>query len=238
MPTDTTATPLPRPGRPRSLDEAKRREICALVSAGCRIVDAARYVHCAPSTIHRERRLNDEFRAQLRRAEVTAQLQPLRAMQKAVSTHWRAAAWMLERTQPDRFARQSPLAFGPKQARALIDDIVTIINEEILDSSRNDRLKKRVVAAMHYAMRAAWDTHRTNRNLRRAMELSSQKDRAPFLPVGLPESGFVFPPEPKSSPPKTRQTFAPSHPADKSPATAPNLVNYPTFASPPSPKTQ
>ena len=36
-------------GRPRTLDEGKQREVCALLSAGCSLAAAASYVDCAPT---------------------------------------------------------------------------------------------------------------------------------------------------------------------------------------------
>ena len=67
-----------------------------------------------------------EFNDQLRRAEMVAQLSPLRAMQQVASTHWRAAAWMLERAYPKRFARRDPAAFNSRQARKLMKDVLGI----------------------------------------------------------------------------------------------------------------
>jgi hypothetical protein len=40
-------------GRPTLLGEARRREICALVSTGIRRISAARYVGCSRSTLRR-----------------------------------------------------------------------------------------------------------------------------------------------------------------------------------------
>src|SRR3954471_24234235 len=75
-------------GRPRTLDDAKRREICALVAGGCGLREAARYVRCNTGTIRLEAERNPEFDNQLRRSQTYAQLSPLRAMQLAVGTHW------------------------------------------------------------------------------------------------------------------------------------------------------
>lgn len=44
----------------------KRAEVCVLVSAGCGIERAARYVGCNPSTIRREAIRNRDFHEQLR----------------------------------------------------------------------------------------------------------------------------------------------------------------------------
>src|SRR6478609_8737298 len=89
-PASNTAPPekLSSRGRPRALDDAKRREICALIAGGCGLREAARYVRCNINTIRREAERNPDFDERLRRSETYAQLSPLRAMQHAVGTHW------------------------------------------------------------------------------------------------------------------------------------------------------
>ena len=221
-----SATPATsRVGRPRRLDDAKRREICALVSAGCGITGAAQYVHCAPATIHKERKRNPEFRDQLHRAELAAQMNPLCAMQQAVRTHSRAAAWMFERVQPERFGRQRPTVFGHKQLQALVDEITNIIRDEVLHDPTRDRLERRIIAAMRYAMYAAWETSPVGHELRKAMEYFEQKDRnrsasycrfdemdfTPFMPKRHPESTATPTPSHSTAPqPTPKPVSAPS----------------------------
>lgn len=48
-------------GRPRVLDEIKRREVCALISAGYSMAGAASYVNCSEKTIRREAERNSQF---------------------------------------------------------------------------------------------------------------------------------------------------------------------------------
>ena len=45
--------PLGR-GRPRTLTDAKRREICALIAGGCGLQEAAKYLRCGINTIRPE----------------------------------------------------------------------------------------------------------------------------------------------------------------------------------------
>jgi IS30 family transposase len=141
-------------GRPRVLDETKRREICAMVSAGCGLDAAARYVSCSVSTIRREALRNGLFRQELRASELRAQLDPLRAMRQAASTHWRAAAWLLERTNPRQFARQKPDACGPKELHDAIDAVVEKAVEEIADPETRDRVCRQLLATAYRATRA------------------------------------------------------------------------------------
>ena len=101
------------------------------MSAGCSLQAAAHYVACAPNTIRREADRNPDFGRRFREARLQAQLSPLQAMRKAAASHWRAAAWMLERGDPDHFARRPSPAFRAKQAQALRNDILAILSAEI-----------------------------------------------------------------------------------------------------------
>jgi len=96
-------------GRPHALDEVKQAEVCALISSGVSLCSAARYVGCDRGTIRREQLRNEKFATQLRQAVMRAEFEPLAAMHKAVHRHWRAAAWLLERTRPGAiFTRRCP----------------------------------------------------------------------------------------------------------------------------------
>ena len=109
-PTPDSRPPTPgrRPGRPRALDELKRRELIATIRAGCGLETAARYVGVSPRTVHRELRRNKQFWDQYRRAELRSRIGPLNTMGRAVRESWRAAAWMLERKSPRDFAKRHP----------------------------------------------------------------------------------------------------------------------------------
>jgi len=203
-----------RLGRPRALNEAKRREVCALVSRGCGIKEAARYVGCAPSTIHRERQANEKFRRRLARAKMKANLSPLRAMQQAMKTDWRAAAWFLERTQPEKFARRNHRAFTQKQANALINDITKILGQELASQHLIDRLATRIEAAVRYACHAHNDTRRTAAELDRAMHHHDKKTHRNLPPLASGAS--------PNRPPQPPPTLAP-HAAD---STRPNPRGY------------
>ncbi|QDU55426.1 helix-turn-helix domain-containing protein [Aeoliella mucimassa] len=93
-------------GRVRVLDETKKREICTLLTAGMSYQRIASYVGCSRKTIVNERRVDELFDQRLRQARVAHELSPLHAMRKFAATHWRAAAWMLEREERLERARR------------------------------------------------------------------------------------------------------------------------------------
>ena len=145
---------MPRPGRPRVLDDVKRGQISALVAAGCGLPAAARYVGCSVDTVRREALRNEEFRRELRNAEVRGQLEPLQAMRRAAGSHWRAAAWLLERTHPQQFDRRRSAACKPQELQAVVDAVVESAVEEIDDSDLRERLCRRLLAIAGRASRA------------------------------------------------------------------------------------
>jgi tRNA C32,U32 (ribose-2'-O)-methylase TrmJ len=131
-------------GRPRALDNVKLREISALISAGCGLEGAARYVGCAASTIRREARRNPDFNEQLRRAHLAAELGPLNAMRNAANKHWRAAAWLLERTNAQRFAKQNVRHIKPEQLQQFSEVISGLLLQEIPDHNTRRRILRRL----------------------------------------------------------------------------------------------
>lgn len=157
-------------GRPRALDDAKRREICALVSAGAGIQRAAQYVGCSHSTVCREARRDGAFREQLRRAKATNCLSPLQAMRQSLQTNWRAAAWLLERTDPEQYGRKYRHAFGRRELNALARDLIAIVKDEVDHPIQRERAIERMQATINYAMRHAWDGQRSGKALRQAMD--------------------------------------------------------------------
>jgi IS30 family transposase len=141
--------------RPRALDDAKRREVCALVSAGCGIAHAARYVGTSAITVRREAMRNSDFYKQLRDAELSAQIVPLQALKKAAQTHWRAAAWYLERTHPDEFGRRNVERFTVQQVETILSDFYETIFAGIDDKEIVDRVNDKVGEFLaHHKMEA------------------------------------------------------------------------------------
>jgi hypothetical protein len=83
---------------------------------------------------------------------------------------------MLERTQPERYGRNQKNSMGKRELRALANDLVNIVREEVFDPFVSERIEKRVQATVNYAMRHAWDQRRTGNKLRQAMEFFENKD--------------------------------------------------------------
>jgi hypothetical protein len=226
-------------GRIRSLDETKQREVCALLSAGCSLEAAASYVECAANTIRREALRNPDFGRRLREARIQAQLSPLQAMRKAASSHWRAAAWMLERADPEHFSQRPQPGFRPKQAQTLRQDILAILSTEIEDPGLLRRVHSQIQHLMEYSIDGVVRVKRTDRQLRAVMreidklELDAEY-HDPAAPAPEAHARHVYaraardpltqPPMPTPTPAATRPTppFAPNSASNSAPEFASN----------------
>lgn len=171
-----------RPGRRRIVDDAARREVCALVSAGCSLAHAASYVGCSVKTLQRECQRDVDFRARMRRARAAAALDPLLAMKQAAATHWRAAAWMLERAMPEKYGRSAQKRFTASDARRLLREIQRIFYSEspYIHSAVLDRLRSQIVAAVETAAQVAPTAPRPSRPKSTARRASAPASANPL----------------------------------------------------------
>jgi hypothetical protein len=166
-------------GRPRALDEVKRREVCALVAAGCGLEWASRYVGCSARTVRREALRNEDFYEQLRRCELAAQLNPLKALQHASGTHWRAAAWLLERTCPERFARPDLKRWDAADIQEIFVSLLEEINDAIPDQALCLRVYQRLSGCFQAKVQEVWAAKSARRDPRRVRQLLERFERPP-----------------------------------------------------------
>ncbi len=135
---------MPSLGRPRALDETKQREILALISAGCGIQTAARYVGCSPRTVYRETRRNKEFWDSFRKAELASTISPLQTIKEAASTNCRAATWLLERKLPQNFAATHRDMIDPHDLGQIFDRFFDELRRSIPEGKIRRRIMKRI----------------------------------------------------------------------------------------------
>jgi hypothetical protein len=136
-----------RGGRP-VLDDYKRREILAILSMGCSRRTAARYVGCAHATIQNTAVRDPEFAEQLARAESKAEVGYMKSIQKAAGKeqYWRAAAWALERRNPEEFAPRRPDVVTLDQITRLLAELADVIVEETPVAEYRKNILKRMEA--------------------------------------------------------------------------------------------
>lgn len=137
---------MARGGRPPVLDEIKQREILALLTVGCSLRVAARYVGCNPRTIRRTAQRDARFAGKLRQAQYHAEIGFLKNIQRAArkEQYWRAAAWALERKFPQRYARRDPEAITMEQLTRLLSQFAQIVVDEVPVAAHRKRILKRL----------------------------------------------------------------------------------------------
>jgi IS30 family transposase len=130
----------------RSLDEFRKREILAILSVGCSRRTAARYVGCSPSTIRRTAERDPAFAESLHKAETKAQILFMKNIAAAAQKeqYWRAAAWALERLNPEDYAARSPNSVTLEQIRTLVSEFARIIVEEVPLAAHRKRILRRL----------------------------------------------------------------------------------------------
>jgi hypothetical protein len=111
--------PSPRRG---ALDEDKKAMVIVLVGQGASRREAAELVKCHHTTIGRTAARDAAFGAKLAQVESAAHLEAGDMIRRAGSDpkYWRAAAWMLERRNPEDYAKRDPTTFTGDQVMSLL----------------------------------------------------------------------------------------------------------------------
>lgn len=135
-------------GRRPVLDEMKRREILAILSVGCSRRAAAWYVGCAVSTIQNTAERDAPFADALRHAESQHEITYLKNIQQAarLPQYWRAAAWVLERVFPQRYAPRGADVLGIGQITHLLGQLAEIVVQEVPVPRYRQNILKRLEA--------------------------------------------------------------------------------------------
>jgi len=126
------------------LTDEKRRKIITLLANGSSRRVAAQYVGCAPSTITRTAARDPAFAEQLATAEKSAEIDALRYIRIAArkDRYWRAAAWILERKNPEDFARRPPTLFTGEEVFHMISQIVEILHDDLPEANCQRAIEK------------------------------------------------------------------------------------------------
>jgi hypothetical protein len=105
---------LPMP-RPAVLDDVRRAEVLALASHGFSRRAIADYVDCAPNTIANTAERDPAFGQQLRLARSKFVCRNIEVIQRHAAMSPKHSTWLLERLDPEKFARRSPYSITPAQ---------------------------------------------------------------------------------------------------------------------------
>jgi hypothetical protein len=111
-------------GRPREFKFKMREELVNYVASGESVERAAKIVGVSLRTVQREAKHNEEFHHDLELAKQSAPSDLKHQMMEAARTHWRAAAWLLEREDPERFGKRPANSCSPAMLRDACDFLI------------------------------------------------------------------------------------------------------------------
>ena len=132
----------------KPLTSQERNQVLALLSAGYSRTTAAKWIHRSPSTVQREIQECLEFAEQVGKAEEGSEMFYLSCIRRAAlkEQYWRAAAWMLERRLPERYASKKPDSLTAEQVQKFMAACLQIIAEELPDEEQRLRVFNRLEA--------------------------------------------------------------------------------------------
>lgn len=129
-----------------ALTKKQKDEILAILTVGCSRKIAARYVGCAPSVISRIAAKDSDFAQDLRHAEQQAEIASMKSINAAArqERYWKAAAWILERRNPEEYRLRSPGTFNAQEFKFIINQLSEMIVEEVKAPTHRKRLLARI----------------------------------------------------------------------------------------------
>jgi hypothetical protein len=128
------------PVRKLLLDEAKQREICAILAIGGTRRVAALYVGCSVSTITRTANRDPAFALRLEHAEADMEVFQLQNIRQASKSSWNAAAWILERRLPERYGKRGPHTVPLADLQDAFAGAMELVNEALPNEEMREAL--------------------------------------------------------------------------------------------------
>lgn len=124
-------------GSSRIMTPARCEKFCELIAESHSQEEAAEEIGVSIGTIQRERKRDEDFDHEVRLA-LQKTPDPLKLMEQAARSHWRAAAWLLERRNPEEYARRPVNATSPKKVatalRFMVESALEAVPEELRDA--------------------------------------------------------------------------------------------------------
>jgi hypothetical protein len=125
-------------GRPPVLDAEKKEKILEALGQGFSVRFAARRVGCDEGTIRNAAKRDPEFAAEMDQRQYDAEFDMVKNIRQASATpqYWRAAAWNLERSHPDRYAPRGRHTITPEQVVHLGKQFIAAIERNVPEEIR------------------------------------------------------------------------------------------------------
>lgn len=95
--------------RKKPIDPAVKEQVLNILSAGATMKDAAAYVGVTDDTLRNWMKADSEFSASVGKARVQGKIACVGTIRQAAKSNWQAAAWFLERSDPENWGRTTKL---------------------------------------------------------------------------------------------------------------------------------
>ena len=109
-------------GRPFAITKEKEEILINMLSDGMSQAKTAQYIGVNEKTIMEHRKRFSEFMERIERAKLETHKLAHKSIRVGMLRDWRAGAWWLERTEPERFKEKKEIEFHDQPI--LIDDIM------------------------------------------------------------------------------------------------------------------
>lgn len=125
---DNTSEPRTRSKRTRE----REMEVVAHVASGLPVQQAAARIGVNRSTLWRWRRDDEQLDKALLMARATFLARQVERIDKAAEDDWKAASWLLERSEPGLFGRRVEVSVE-SEGRAIVDPLTGVVIEPETD---------------------------------------------------------------------------------------------------------
>ena len=143
-------------GSSRVMTPERRTKLCELIAQSHTIEEACEAIGVSIRTVQRERKRDEDFDHEVRLA-LQKTPDPLKLMEQAARKHWRAAAWLLERQNPEEYARKPVNVTSAKKVVAALRFVQETALEAVPEEFHAG-LYQHVQAAIEEAFRHCFPT--------------------------------------------------------------------------------
>ncbi|MDO4574037.1 MAG: hypothetical protein Q4D98_02360 [Planctomycetia bacterium] len=132
------------------LSEKQKDEILAILSVGCSRKTAAQYAGVTQTVIKNTAKEDEVFAERLLRAQEMAEITSMKNISNAArqERYWKAAAWILERKNPEEYRLRSPGTFNAGQLKFILGQLTQIIVDEVKSPAYRKRILSRMDAML------------------------------------------------------------------------------------------
>lgn len=128
--------------REKAITKEQKTTALAMLAVGTSRQSASRSIGCSADAIDRLVRADSNFAKEVRKAEDEAEMFFINRIREAAKDNqtWRAAAWMLERRNPERYGYTKAGIITKASVERFMRELIVILVEEVPDKAVRERV--------------------------------------------------------------------------------------------------